>query len=78
MSFYYHSIEEKTHIALDSLKKAVKYVNQNKIRWAYDEFREFLNDLKKIHDKEFTYLDGNSEYEKLEGEIKKISVGNNN
>ncbi len=77
MSFYYYSIEEETGVALDSLKNAAKFVKQNDIRWAYDEFREFLNALKKIHDKEFAYLNGNKEYEKSKATIKKIAEENN-
>ncbi len=74
MSFYYYSIEEKIRVALNSLKEAVKYVERGKIKWAYDEFHELLDDLKKDNKEKFTYLDGNSEYKKLESRIKKISA----
>ncbi len=77
MLFYYHSIEEKTQVALGELEKTVKYVEQDQIRWAYDEFLELLKDLKRIHEKEFAYLDGNRKYERLKDRIKKVSENNN-
>jgi len=72
--FYCYSIKGKTEDALKSLEEATKNAEKDNIKWAHDEFLEFLNELIKIHEKEFAYLEGNMKYEKLKSRIEKIST----